>query len=484
MNFGVRGEQEDNQIINNGTDTLAVTSFKYNSVNVYLNTNDTLDNSYSLNVEKRIDYIPIGNTFGISTIGNTINFSNELYKNRNNKLKWNVIYRELIVRNTIDTAILSKGTDNSLMGRLEYNLVSLKGFIRSITLYEIGRGREQKREYSYVKVNAGEGYFTWNDYNNDSIKQLNEFENALFSDLADHIRVFIPTNEYQNTYSVQFNQSLSIEPKAIWYTKKGIRKTITRFSSISTLQINRKTLDIADIFQYNPFVLNVADTALVSISSVARSKIFFNRSRGKLGFNYRILESKNKVILVNGFENRINEEQGLQLRWNISRSLTSRFSFDEGYKKSQSEFFSNKNYNIYFKRITPDISYLFKQALRITLTFKFSQKRNIQSYVEENLGGEQSESYNISTHIKYNVLNKGSFNLKFSYIIIDYQGEKNSPAAYSILEGLQPGKNGIWSLSWDRQLGKNMQLGLFYDGRKSESSKMIHIGRAQVRYIF
>jgi hypothetical protein len=51
-----------------------------------------------------------------------------------------------------------------------------------------------------------------------------------------------------------------------------------------------------------------------------------------------------------------------------------------------------------------------------------------------------------------------------------------------MLEGLQPGKNYIWSLDLTRRIGEYIELSMQYEGRQMGISKgIIHLGRAQFR---
>ena len=53
-----------------------------------------------------------------------------------------------------------------------------------------------------------------------------------------------------------------------------------------------------------------------------------------------------------------------------------------------------------------------------------------------------------------------------------------------MLEGLQPGKNQTWRLLIQKNLTKNLDINLNYQGRKSETSQTIHTGSVQLRAYF
>ena len=94
---------------------------------------------------------------------------------KNQKLNVVTSYRELKVQ---DTLLITQAPENTLLGRIEHDVSVWKGALSLNTFYEIGSGLELKREFLYIEVNAGQGIYTWNDYNSDGIKDLNEFEIA------------------------------------------------------------------------------------------------------------------------------------------------------------------------------------------------------------------------------------------------------------------------------------------------------------------
>ncbi|HNO02511.1 MAG TPA: hypothetical protein PKM90_06645, partial [Chitinophagales bacterium] len=67
---------------------------------------------------------------------------------------------------------------------------------------------------------------------------------------------------------------------------------------------------------------------------------------------------------------------------------------------------------------------------------------------------------------------------------VKYNGENGTTKSYTILEGLQPGSNYIWSSTYTRNISQNLELSLTYEGRKTGTAKLINTGRAQLRAVF
>lgn len=482
--LGGRFEKEDNRLSINKSDSLLAGSFIFNDWRVYIASPDSAINKSSIEYIRRQEFFPKQGEMQLATTSNTYNFSGEWLSKEWQQLRWRLTYRQF---ENGDSTFTTNNDEQFYLGRLEYNINLLKGFINLSNLYELGSGREQKRTFSYFEVPAGQGNYIWRDYNENGIQELNEFEltPAGFEDQAKFIKVSNSTNEFQPVNINTFNTALNLNPKSKWYGKKGILGFIARFSTLTSLQINRKVFRGSNSSPFNPFVFNNTDTTLVAFNSLVRQSIFFNRSSSIWGIEYSWQNNQNKNILVSGFEARSIKEHLIRFRWNIAKSFSLNTKTSTGNKSSNTELFADRNYNIKYYTVEPDFTFLYKSKFRASLLYKFTTSKNVIGEINE-----QAITHDISNELRYNVVSKSTLSTKVTFAIVNYDGGNtvangiDNAIQFAMLQGLQNGNNFLWNFSFDRNLANNIQLSLVYEGRKTGIANVVHTGRAQVRAIF
>jgi hypothetical protein len=434
----------------------------------------TTDNSYRLSYSEVYDYFPDNVNLKSSLKSENFGLDFRLAADRKSRLQGKVTYRKLLIQND---ELANRDPENTLLGRLEYDLKAFNGFLSSNTYYQIGSGLENKREFSFLKVNDGQGTHVWIDFNSNAIKELNEFEVAGINNSfqANYIKVYTPTVDFIRVFSNQFNQVLFLRPAAILNEDKKLNKYLGKFSNKSTFRAERKTQLEEDI--YNPFKIDVNDSSLISINSAYSNTLYFNRLDTKFGLDYYFFENTSKSLLTNGFESRSNRIHEIKGRYNINKVYSLESKVRQSTKGNQSEFFETRNYTIESKSAEPRFIFQPSVNLQLSISGIYAKKENL-------IGDEKSTNQTLSGEFRYNQASKGTFSLNISYINIDFNSLENSSLSYEMLEGLQDGNNMTWNLSWQRNLSNSLQLNVTYGGRKSEDIRTIHTGGMQIRAFF
>jgi hypothetical protein len=474
IKIGFKDDHEQNKFRSNILDP---TSYEFFDYQFYIANGDSIKNKYKLfyreRYDKKSDSSELVAAAKARSVGGEIGFTQW----KNHKLKVITSYRELTVQ---DPTLILTAPENTLLGRIEYEMKIWKGALTWNTFYEAGSGLELKREFLYIQVNDGQGVYTWIDYNGDGIKDLNEFEISQFVDQANFIRVFTPSNEYVKTYSNELNQSIYLRPQRLWgKKKKGVLKFVSRFSDQARVRIKRKTNNFNTNEAFNPFAQNVSDTSLVSTNSNIRNTLFFNRTSSIFGAEYAYQNVNSKTLLASGFDSRSNEYQEVSLRLNIKRKFTVKVSGKIGEKKSEADYTSGRDYAVSYSYLEPSLIYQPNTIMRISLDGRGSEKRNSPA-----LGGELARVMELGANFKYNQREKGSLQGNFKVVQINYTGIQNSALGFEMLEGLKPGMNFTWNLGYQRSISKSLQLSIQYNGRKSQDNRMIHSGGMEVRAFF
>jgi hypothetical protein len=356
----------------------------------------------------------------------------------------------------------------------------LKGIIYGQFFYEIGSGQEVKKEYSFLEVAPGQGAFTWIDYNENGVKELNEFEVAVFSDQAKYIKIFTPTNQFVKTFNNQFSQVINMGAPTKWNSSKNIlKKSLVRFNNQFSYRIERKLQGSNASDAFNPFEGSEFDTSLVSLNSALRNTVFFNRLNQIFGMDYTYQQNQSRVLLTNGFESRKLLSNAIKIRWNVIKTILLNLELAEQNKVNSAEFFSTRNYNINSYNLEPKLTYQPNVSFRVSVSFRYTNKFDASG---DSL--RKANAQNLGTEMRYNVAGKGSLNFRLNRIQQRFNGDANSTLGFEMLEGLATGDNYTWSLTYQRTLSNNMQINLNYDGRKTPLSKIIHTGGIQVRAFF
>lgn len=455
---------------------LARNSYQFWDYQFYIENGDSLKNKYRIFYRERYDWISdsfqLKNAARAQTAGGEV----RLTELKNQTLNILTSYRQLKI---IDETLINQTPENSVLGRIDYELRLWKNAFTWNSFYEVGSGLEQKREFMYMQVNAGQGIYTWIDYNGDGVKDLNEFEIAQYVDQASYIRVFTPSNEYTKTYTNEFNQSVFWRPERIWASRKGVLKVLSRFSDQIRIRINRKTNYFDGANAFNPFATNVRDTNIISTAYDFRNTFYFNRTSSIVSVDWTYQKNQNKTLLASGFDSRENEFNELNFRWNITKKIAIEGKTQLGRKMAIADYTTGRNFNINYNNVKPGVSYQPSTAFRLSLNGRYEEKHN-----SEEFGGESAYIGEVGTNLKFNQAEKGSLQAEFKMISITYGGIQNSALGFEMLESLKPGINYTWNIGYQRLISKNLQLSIQYNGRKSEDNKMIHSAGMEVRAFF
>lgn len=495
LKLGVYAEREKNARRGIGPDTLNAQSFWYDLLRFYVQTPENQGPwQWSAYVSQRNDFAPNGADFLQNTLARDMNLKG-LWNNAvgalkpppaTHQLNWVLTYRKLRI---LAPELTTETPQNTYLGRVDYNLSAWKNALALTTGYELGSGQSPRIEFTYLAVNPGEGQYSWIDRNRDSILQVDEMELAVFQDQANYVRVAVTTADYVRTNNIAFNQTLRLEPRQRWPSaKKGWKKWLGRTATQSTLQINRRTFTkAAEVQVWNPFQSGLADTALVTLSSTLRNILFVNRGQPAWDASFSAGDNQSQLALTTGFEQRRAQDYLLHLRGSFTLKWSLEADVERFLKRNENEAFSTRNYQIEGWELGPKLSWLPVRGLRCIANYKWMNSQNTLPTAERATQTSWIAEVNWNPAAQANAQGfraATSLRLKGTYANIRYTGAANSVVAFVMLEGLQNGKNYLWTLSLDRQLSKSMQLSLQYEGRKTGINRVVHVARAQVRAVF
>lgn len=461
---------EDNQEKNKATKQFSLLSQRFSEYGIYAGHGDSTKVYVQLGYMRRLnDSVQNGMLQRVNT-SNNYNFQTRLFKTDSRDLSLFVNYRLL------DYTDPTLKTTPSLNAKMLYSDRFFDKLLQSNTIYETNSGSMPFQDYTYVEVPAGQGKYTWNDYNSNGIKDLEEFEIAPFSDLATYTRIFLPNQIYIKTNQNRFSQSFVVNP-IIWQNSENLlKKTLSYFFLQTAFIMDRKVKNNGDDLSLNPF--DSASEDILGLIKTFSNSIFYNRGKRDHSVIYTFTKNETQNLLSIGtIQNKTSFHQ-VEYQHLLYKSWLFDLLAKTMQTEAESQTFAEKNYDIKGYTWFPKISYLFSQTVSLDLFYEYTKKEN-------RLGSLDSLNQNrFGSSFSYNGTSKFNANGEISVYNNEFVGNEYSSAGYQMLEGLQNGQNLTWRTLFQMNLTKFLDLNFVYQGRKSETSDAIHTGSVELRAYF
>ncbi len=388
----------------------------------------------------------------------------------------------------LDTTFRQRGlTDQqTFLNNFQVNYSSKNRFWGTQGLYEVSTEQANRRQVTFVRVNAGLGQYEWLDYNNDGMQQLNEFELASNPLLANYVRILLPTGQLipaiRLTLGLTFRFDFS---RLIQPTDHFFKHILRNISTVTNLRLEQRRTDATD--NLGSYFIRLArpaltDTNLLSSSLSIRHDMFFFRGNPIGDFSFGFLQTENRQFLASGNEERYLQSYILRQRLNLSTQHTLENVLQAGVRQSRAEAFSSRNFSIVFYQINPSISFQYNRKLRLTGGYEFKYKRNALNEAPETNARLVTHKLIFDGRLAWGTKN----NLLSKLEVLDNQlsGNAGTSAQFELLEGLRAGRNVVWNLLFTQYLSKILEFSLIYDLRSAQSQPTLHSTRIQLKAIF
>jgi hypothetical protein len=398
-----------------------------------------------------------------------VNFEASGRGKKNSYLKMGVTYREMHLLDTFFRNLYAD--ENHIAGRLEYNFNKLLKAWSGNVFYQTISGREQQRQYSYFEVPAGQGFYTWLDFNGNGIKEVNEFQETPFKDQAKYVRLLVPTGTYIKAQGTEFTGNLLYQP-ALVIRKKNLGKLQNRI----TWNYLGKSTDSIWYKRISPFAENGNAASILSFNAFFRNLLEFETNNGKLMFQYNLQSRGSKLYFTNGFDTRTSLSNQFFGRVNILNKLQVRMGVERRNSDYRSEYVPMNNFEYEMNAVEPVFTFQPGTKFRIGLSGKLAEYQNHDVKI--------AELYEVGLQGNKTVGKSGMLEMKVSLLDARYHLTRGTTLAYDVLQGFSPGRNFRGTTDLRFNASKNIQMVISYEGRKTADAKFVHIGRAEARYLF
>lgn len=449
------------------SDLLSNKSFQYSDFQNFVGVGDSTKVFVELGAHFRKNDSLQNNNLEKASNSSTFYINSQLIKTKSTQLNFYTNYRKVAYINTLNTKTINS--------RLTYRQQLFGQLLSLQTSFQNTSGNLAQQDYTYIETEAGQGYYTWIDYNENNVQELDEFEIAQFSDQANYLRVALPNIHYIPTQEANLQQRIQLN-FAKWQQKEGVKKLLSHWYNELNVSAKNNIKRTDNLVYINPFDFDNDNTLAMQFN--LRNSLIYNRGKSHYTTAYNYTNSKQKRIQSFGNQENTLSMHQLNFQHRIKENWQLGFVGEYIDNSSANDTFSNRNYQLLEQSYAPNIGYFFTKKHWLKTEYSQSQKDN-------QIGNLEHLSQQLLA-LSYNFTNKKqtTFSVEIKAIKNEFEGNNYSAVGYQMLEGLQPDNNMTWSVLWSKKINSYLFLNLNYNGRANEFSKTIHNGNIQLRASF
>ncbi|MVN78503.1 hypothetical protein GO988_19400 [Hymenobacter sp. HMF4947] len=479
---------DKNKVVSPQGDTIRSANY-FDEHTLYLQSPDTGRTRYNLSYSYRRDRTPTAeqNNLEVHSESQTWQGNVTTRLSKYQDLRIIASYRDLNLVSNPDSA-----HQRNILGKIDHTLGLLQNQIRSELTYSVQTGRELRRDYSFVAVPAGQGTHYYSDVNGDGVQQKDEFFEAQTSDAQyrTYIKVYLPTADYITAYQSRLSYRLTVAAPRGWRDAGGWQAALARFSSVSSITVDRRTTSPGLLSRISPFSFNKEDDKLLAFNQLIRNTLYFNRANPIFGAELTVQQTQQKTLLTQGFDLRNLNTQSLLLRRTLAQSFTGRLTTARDIREAQTDYnlattsLSGRNYKLLIYTVQPEISYQPSPSFRLTGSLLHTSKQNILPTRDADINATFDD---LGLETRLSQVSKRTVTAATHVTRVAFPSDPsllNSVVGLEILQALRPGTNYTWNLNIEQRLANGLNINVAYDGRKANGVGVVHTGRMQVAVLF
>jgi hypothetical protein len=359
--------------------------------------------------------------------------------------------------------------ENHFTARFELSAPSLRKSLGGNIFYQSISAREQQRQFAYFEVPAGQGFFTWVDFNGNGVQEIYEFVDAPFKDQARFVRLLIPTGQYINAQLNEWNGNVLWRPGQ----KQGKKWFSNRFS----WNLNSRNTYKSIWQKFLPFLNNLLDADLIASTGVLRNQAEADLLNGKWLIQLTSLWRNNKTFFSNGPELRFNRSHTFFQRLEMGELWQLRVSGENRKSQLISTFVPTNNFQYSQWLLEPQLIFQPGITTRFMLGLKYSRG-------DSSSQKQLSSIRELQAGISRSAGKTGMLDIRASFLNCSWFSALNTPMAFDLLQGYAPGRNYRLNADLRMSASGNIQILLNYEFRRTGTMRSVHIGRAEARYLF